>query len=445
MGEGGAFQIEITSARAGQRADTAVAALLTERLDMNVSRERAKTIITTGLVSQDGKRLKPASKLREGMLEIAASPERIAALIEEFLGSITIEPQDIPLDVIHEDARIIVINKQAGVAVHPSPSDRGPTVAGALLHRYGAPALSIPLEIPRFDAPSPAPHPLETEEQRIEEPDSFFPSGNASEEEEMSESDEPAYLPGRAEFEYDPVEKIKAALSAHCGVGIVHRLDKMTTGCLVVARDVIAHRHISSDFAARSVQKEYLAVVYGAPKEPFGTLDAPIGRHPKERKQFASGDILARAGTKARFARTDYEVLESNDCFSLLRCILHTGRTHQIRVHLKSIGLEIVGDVLYGTGINARFVRAVDTGRKRDIEALPPALSGLVSDNEERIRIRGLLGIEDGYPYGGHLLHAWRLGFIHPDTGVHTVYTAPPPPSFGITRFRFLHPDPDDD
>jgi 23S rRNA pseudouridine1911/1915/1917 synthase len=187
------------------------------------------------------------------------------------------------------------------------------------------------------------------------------------------------------------------ALLAHCpalsGIGgerrpgIVHRLDKDTTGCLVVAKHDRAHRGLAAQFAARSTQKTYLALVQGVPRSAQGTIEAPIGRHPIQRKKM--GVVPPPRG---RLARTDYLVrrslpqatTRSTVTVSLLECRLHTGRTHQIRVHLKHLGYPILGDTLYGG--SAQWPRP--------------------------------------------LLHAWKLGFTHPCTGHPLEFLAPLPADF---------------
>ena len=187
------------------------------------------------------------------------------------------------------------------------------------------------------------------------------------------------------------------ALLGHCpnlsGIGgerrpgIVHRLDKDTSGCLVIAKNDFTHRALASQFASRVTEKHYLALVRGVPKPALGTIDAGIGRHPVHRKKMA---VLAPP--HGRTARTDYlvrRILPASEVaggkpVSLLECRLHTGRTHQLRVHLKHLGYPILGDTLYG-GLR------------------PPARQ---------------------------MLHAWTLAFTHPRTGEPREFRAPLPEDF---------------
>jgi 23S rRNA pseudouridine1911/1915/1917 synthase len=122
--------------------------------------------------------------------------------------------------------------------------------------------------------------------------------------------------------------------------GIVHRLDKDTSGVMVIAKNDATHRKLSAAWGSERVRKEYVAIVYGTPSQSQGTIDAPVGRDPRNRKRMA----IVAAG---RRAVTDFGVIESLRHASVLRCVLHTGRTHQIRVHLKSIGHPIIGDPVY--------------------------------------------------------------------------------------------------
>ena len=163
--------------------------------------------------------------------------------------------------------------------------------------------------------------------------------------------------------------------------GIVHRLDKETSGCIVVAKNDRTHAALSAQFASRLVKKTYLAISRGRPRHTKGTIDLAIGRHPVQRQK-----MTPRRAPSGRDAVTDYELLAHRDGWSLIACMPHTGRTHQIRVHLQHLGHPIAGDPLYG---------------KRD-------------------------------QFERHLLHAWKLEFTHPVTGELLLCTAPLPKDFGL-------------
>lgn len=161
--------------------------------------------------------------------------------------------------------------------------------------------------------------------------------------------------------------------------GIVHRLDKDTSGCIVVAKNDAAHRSLAAQFAERTVEKVYLALVAGKLKKGSGVIDQNIGRHRVHRQRMA---VTARG----RAARTEYRVLRAGDNVSLVECGLHSGRTHQIRVHLQHLGHPVLGDKVYG----AKFAK--------------------------------------NYPR--QMLHAWKLGFDHPTTGERKIFEAPMPEDF---------------
>ncbi len=159
--------------------------------------------------------------------------------------------------------------------------------------------------------------------------------------------------------------------------GIVHRLDKDTSGCLVVAKNDAAHHALALQFAGREVTKIYLALVRGTLKQLSGKIDLAVGRHPVQRKKM-------RVDPRGRSAQTDYRVLKSLGRISLVECVLHSGRTHQIRVHLFHLGHPVVGDALYGKKENAPR----------------------------------------------QMLHAWKLGFVHPRTHERLLFEAPIPTDF---------------
>ena len=192
--------------------------------------------------------------------------------------------------------------------------------------------------------------------------------------------------PGAGQREHTLVN----ALLSHCttlsGIGgkerpgIVHRLDKETSGCLVVAKNDIAHRELSKQFAARTVEKIYLALVAGKLRKPTGVIEENIGRHPVQRKR------MSVSSKRGRAAKTEDRVIRSSDQASLVECLLHSGRTHQIRVHLHHLGHPVLGDKIYAPRFAKNFPR--------------------------------------------QMLHAWRLGFRHPCTGDWRSFEASLPADF---------------
>jgi 23S rRNA pseudouridine1911/1915/1917 synthase len=297
----------------GVRLDGALAAAA------NVSRAVAQRMIEAGLVEVmaegvRGRKAKASQRLKAG--------EKVRF---ERLGPEPAEegpvPEAIPLDIIFEDASLIVLNKPAGLVVHPAAGHRTATLVNALLHHAGE-ALS---------------------------------SGSAA---------------GRP--------------------GIVHRLDKDTSGVMAVARTDAAQAHLSRQLKCGLADKRYLGLVIGEPREDRGTIDAPLGRHPIERKRMA---VVAGG----RVARTDWEVRERFGGAALIEFRLHTGRTHQIRVHAARLGHPIAGDATYG-------------GRRWS--SLPPKLRPILSRANRQ------------------MLHSWRLGLTHPETGERMDFEAPLPADF---------------
>ena len=194
--------------------------------------------------------------------------------------------------------------------------------------------------------------------------------------------------PGAGQREHTLVNALLHHCSTLSGIGgkerpgIVHRLDKETSGCLVVAKNDMAHRELSKQFAARTVEKIYLALVAGKLRKPAGVIDEKIGRHPVHRKRMQVSSL------RGRTARTEYRVIRSCDATSLIECRLHSGRTHQIRVHLHHLGHPVLGDKVYGPRFAKNFPR--------------------------------------------QMLHAWKLGFRHPRTSQWKTFEASLPNDFDL-------------
>jgi 23S rRNA pseudouridine1911/1915/1917 synthase len=285
---------------AGLRLDQALARLFPEH-----SRSRLQAWVRAGQVTVDAARADVKRKVWGGE-RVALSPPAPAA-------DGRYAPQAIGLRIVHEDDALLVVDKPAGLVVHPGAGNRDGTLANALLHH--APALA---GVPR--------------------------------------------------------------------AGIVHRLDKDTTGLLAVAKTLAAQVELVRQLAARTVRREYLALVHGR-VAGAGRIDAPIGRHPTARTRMA---VTARG----KPARTTYRVVERFGAATLLAVSLDTGRTHQIRVHTRSIGHPLVGDRTYGRRVAARDgKRAAARGSARADET-------------------GLLAA-----FPRQALHAAQLGLVHPSTG----------------------------
>jgi 23S rRNA pseudouridine1911/1915/1917 synthase len=270
-----------------------------------LSRSRVKTLIEQGQARRDGKVLsEPSEPVRPGAIYELALPPPAPA---------TPQPQSIAFPILYEDADLIVLDKPAGLVVHPAPGNEDGTLVNALLAHCG---------------------------------DQFTGIGD----------------------ERRP--------------GIVHRLDKETSGIMVVAKTQLANNALTAAFAARNLDRAYLALVWGLPSPLKGDIEGDIGRDKRDRKRMA---VVTRNGKPAL---THYRVLRAwGSSVSLLECRLATGRTHQIRVHLASHGHPVVGDHLYLRRVPA-FARS-----------LP-----------EPIRHRLL-------DFPRQALHAARLGFVHPRTG----------------------------
>lgn len=278
------YEFVVGAAAGGQRLD-----LFLSAQGLPISRSQLRRRIDEGEVEVDGRAGKPAQRLRPGQrVRFTMPPPRPVAD----------QPEDIPLDVRYEDRHLLVVNKPAGMVVHPAPGHETGTLVNALLHRCGA----LPLP-PAWPGPSPEPAEEADEEQEDEEGAGFSIGG-----------------------ERRP--------------GIVHRLDQGTSGLLVCAKDEQTLVGLQRQFQAHTIHRRYLALVEGVvPAE--GTYRTRYGRHPRDRKRFTG-----RGGGK--HAVTHYRVIERLPGASLVEVRLETGRTHQIRVHFSESGHPVVGDPLYG-------------------------------------------------------------------------------------------------
>lgn len=283
----------LTAEQGGGRLDHFLAAQLPA-----LSRARLQALVKSGHITLNGAVARSSAKLKVGdrvsVTEPPPEPSEVTA-------------QDIPLSVLFEDDDLIVIDKPAGLVVHPAVGHRDGTLVNALLHHC----------------------------------------------EELSG--------------VGGVER----------PGIVHRLDKETSGCLVVAKNDTTHRALVEQFAERDVTKVYLTLAAGRFRWKSGDIQQPIGRHRSNRQKMAVDE-------RGKPAHTGWRVLQELPCGTLVECTLHTGRTHQIRVHLKHLGHPVLGDEVYGK--RGDFTR--------------------------------------------QMLHAWKLGFTHPRTGERLNFVSPIPPDF---------------
>lgn len=254
-------QIEITLEAAGERLDRALTEALPE-----LSRMQWQRLIREGLVTVDGVRAKSSYRIVGGETLVATLPEVVEA---------EIVAEDIPLDIRYEDSDLIVVNKPAGMVVHPSLGHAGGTLVNALL----------------------------------------------------------AHCPDLE------------GVGGERRPGIVHRLDKDTSGLIIAAKHDQALWQLQNQFKQRTVSKVYLALVNGSLQPPEALIDAPIGRDPRHRQRMA---VVTTANLEARPAQTAYRTLHYYPEYTYVECRPRTGRKHQIRVHLAYIGFPIVGDVLYG-------------------------------------------------------------------------------------------------
>jgi 23S rRNA pseudouridine1911/1915/1917 synthase len=308
------MHVTVGADQAGERLDRVLAAALDD-----LSRSRLKALIEGGHVRRVG-------NSERG--EVVHSPSAKAGAGNSFEITIPapIDPipvgQDIPLDILYEDNDLIVLDKPAGMVVHPAPGNPDGTLVNALIAHCG---------------------------------DSL------------------------------------AGIGGVRRPGIVHRLDKDTSGVMVAAKTAVAHANLVEQFSARSVDRAYHAMVWGLAKPAAGEIEGAIGRHPKNRKKMAVRE------TGGKHALTRYKTLRvyGDGLASLIECRLATGRTHQIRVHLSYRGYPLIGDPQYGRA----------TGRRDAVSSLDPETKSQIS------------------AFSRQALHARILGFVHPTTGQNIDFT----------------------
>ena len=304
MGGSKTIDVRLDAAHAGWRLDRALALAVP-----TLSRERLKALIRSGAVETGGQAVRdPATRVRGNESLSVAVPEPQPAHNV---------PQDIPLKVVFEDEHLLVVDKPAGLVVHPAAGNLDGTLVNALLHHC---------------------------------------AGNLS------------------------------GIGGVARPGIVHRIDKDTSGLLVVAKTDVAHEGLAKQFAAHSIDRRYLALVSGVPKASHGTVDAPLARSATNRKKIAIVE-----GQRGKRAVTHWKRLEVRRDAALVECRLETGRTHQVRVHMASIGHPLLGDPVYG-------------GSRK---------------------MHGKLLTELGFHR--QALHAAQLGFVHPVTRSRLSFSSPMP------------------
>ena len=292
----------LTEEFAGKRLDVVVAELFSD-----YSRSRLKIWIEQGQVLVNGEKAKPKTKM--------SGDEELQLTVQTIESETSCVAEDIPLNIVHQDESIIVVNKPVGMVVHPAAGHYSGTLQNALLY---------------FDE----------------------------------------------------------SLAAIPRAGIVHRIDKDTSGLMVVARNLSAHNYLANQIQKHEVVREYQAVIHGV-LTSGGTVDQPIGRHPRDRIKMAVRE-------NGREAVTHYRLLERFREHSHIKVQLETGRTHQIRVHMSHIRHPIVGDPVYAGR------QRVPAGAQADL------LAYLQSFKRQA-------------------LHAWRLSFVHPENGDDVSYEAPLP------------------
>ena len=300
------FEFQVAAPEAGTRLDVFLATKIS-----SLTRSRIRKLIDQGLVQVRGQAAKAGQKLRAGEAVTLFNPPPV---------EYELAPEDLPLKVLYEDPSIAVVEKPAGMVVHPAAGNVRGTLVNALLYHL----------------------------------------------------------------------KDLSGVGGVLRPGVVHRLDKGTSGVMVVAKNDAAHKGLTDQFKKREIRKIYVALVYGDVREYEGVVDLPVGRHTRDRKR------MSIRSPRGKEALTRWHVVERFGEVTLLEVVIKTGRTHQIRVHLNTIGHPVIGDRTYG---NHRWLASI-------------------SDRGLRAKLAEM---------NRQALHAGTLGFHHPLTGEYKEFTSPLP------------------
>lgn len=291
------FRFQITEEMEDERIDKCMSMFID-----SLSRSYIQKLIKEAAVTVNGSPVKGSYRVK--------TDDEVAFCLPEAVEP-SIEPENIPLDILYEDKDVIVVNKPKGMVVHPAAGHYSGTLVNALMYHCGS---------------------------------------------ELS------------------------GINGCMRPGIVHRIDRDTTGSLIVCKNDLAHRSIAAQLKEHSIHRRYLAICHGVLQKEEDTIDRPIGRHPTDRKKMA-------VNAKGKEAVTHYHVLQHFEKYTYIACELETGRTHQIRVHMADIGHPLLGDAVYSS-------------------------------------------FSSPFKLEGQVLHAYTLGFVHPATGAYIEVNAPLPDYF---------------
>ncbi|XP_049363098.1 RNA pseudouridine synthase 2, chloroplastic [Solanum verrucosum] len=339
---------------------------VSSRID-GVSRARVQSSIRSGLVSVNGRVTDKVSHMVKG-------GDKVDCTIAD-LKPLRAEPEDIPLDIVYEDEHVLVVNKPAHMVVHPAPGNATGTLVSGILHHCSLPTVSFPGEEVLSDV------------------------------EDASDDELNMFSANRSPNYGDSSVMCESSVRP----GIVHRLDKGTSGLLVVAKNEHSLAGLAEQFKKHTIKRVYVSITCGVPASVAGRVDIPIGRDSNNRIRMAAIPGTPKSG-KSRHAVSRYKVIEklAGGGSALVEWRLETGRTHQIRAHAKYLGIPLMGDEVYGGTKNMALSLLQ--------HKTPPMFHGKLSQLVSQI--------------DRPCLHALTLGFRHPFTGENIHFTRLPPPDF---------------